>query len=96
MDINTEEGRKKAEELQYLLDDDEYKPWITDLVDSEIKHWQKENNNPKSFNVNDIAKKLTTLLLNENEVIKILKKYRKETAKDILNLFTIKLKALLN
>ena len=43
LDISSEEGKKKAKNLQYLLDDKEYKPWISDKVDSYIKKWQKYN-----------------------------------------------------
>ncbi len=43
LDISSEEGKKKAKSLQYLLDDKEYKPWISDKVDDYIKKWQKHN-----------------------------------------------------
>ena len=45
LDISNEEARKKAKRLQYLLDDMEYKPWITDKVDKGFKAWLELNKN---------------------------------------------------
>lgn len=144
LDLSKEEERKKAKTLQYLLDDSEYKPWITDKVDTIFKKWLQLNKNKidfwkvlynnqklfglresltddqykkaeqrkklnefakefnisynqlikdiKSFNIDEYAKFLTKYIMQEDREIQIIKKYRKETASDILKLVIDKLK----
>lgn len=147
IDITSEEGKKKAKKQQYLLDDKEYKPWISDKVDLYIKKWKNANQDDlefykmlyrlqnkynlneslsdeqqkkislkkelnskakeldmsyndlvkkiKSFNISEISKKLTEILIKDDDEIKIMKQYRKELPSDVLKLFNQKIKSLI-
>jgi len=60
-DLSSKEEENLAKELQYLGDDKEYKPWITDKVDSFLK-------NELVKNLLDMLKKRPELIIEKNSV----------------------------
>lgn len=80
--------------LNYLSDNAEYKPWITDKVEFGIENWI--NKNPKNidslkpFNVENVIGDIFNSLIKDPD-IKMIKSVRKETDKDIINLLRKKL-----
>jgi len=101
LDLDVKDELEKAKSLKYLLDDVEYKPWITDLVNSYMKKLSKDSfqilKNTETeyrkklgdkYSLEDLANSITKYILEEDKVVFIFKKYRKETGSDILKLVT--------
>lgn len=95
LDLDSEEEMKKAKFLQYIADDNEYKPWLTDKVNQWIDDISKET---KLFtsgkSEDDCAILVAKAILEDDDEISILKKLRKESASDILKLATLRIKKL--
>jgi hypothetical protein len=101
LDLDVKDELEKAKSLKYLLDDVEYKPWITDLVNMYMKKLSKDsfqilkNTDTEyrkklgdEYSLEDLANSITKYILEEDKVVFIFKKYRKETGSDILKLVT--------
>lgn len=95
LDLDSEKEMKKAKFLQYIADDNEYKPWLTDKVNQWIDDISKET---KLFtsgkSEDDCAVLVAKAILEDDDEISILKKLRKESASDILKLATLRIKKL--
>ena len=95
LDLDSEKEMKKAKFLQYIADDNEYKPWLTDKVNQWIDDISKET---KLFtsgkSEDDCAVLVAKAILEDDDEISILKKLRKESASDILKLVTLRIKKL--
>jgi hypothetical protein len=107
LDLDSKDELEKAQSLKYLLDDVEYKPWITDLVKRHIKELSKDSfqilKNTETeyrkklgdkYSLEDLANSISKYILEEDKVVFIFKKYRKETGSEILKLVTTALEKL--
>lgn len=107
LDLDAKDELEKAKSLKYLLDDVEYKPWITDLVNRHMKELSKDSfqilKNTETeyrkklkdkYSLEDLANSITKYILEEDKVVFIFKKYRKETGSEILKLVTTALEKL--
>lgn len=107
LDLDAKDELEKAKSLKYLLDDVEYKPWITDLVNRHMKELSKDSfqilKNTETeyrkklkdkYSLEDLANSISKYILEEDKVVFIFKKYRKETGSEILKLVTTALEKL--
>ncbi len=95
LDLDSEEEMKKAKFLQYISDDVEYKPWLSDKVNQWIDDISKETKLFKSGKSEDeCAILVAKAIIEDDDEISILKKLRKESASDILKLVTLRIKKL--
>ena len=107
LDLDAKDELEKAKSLKYLLDDVEYKPWITDLVNRHMKELSKDSfqilKNTETeyrkklkdkYSLEDLANSITKYILEEDKGVFIFKKYRKETGTEILKLETTALEKL--
>jgi hypothetical protein len=107
LDLDSKDELEKAQSLKYLLDDVEYKPWITDLVNRHIKELSKDSfqilKNTETeyrkkledkYSLEDLANSISKYILEEDKVVFIFKKYRKETGSEIVKLVTTALEKL--
>ena len=107
LDLDAKDELEKVKSLKYLLDDVEYKPWITDLVNRHMKELSKDSfqilKNTETeyrkklkdkYSLEDLANSISKYILEEDKVVFIFKKYRKETGSEILKLVTTALEKL--
>lgn len=95
LDLDSKEEMEKAKFLQYISDDAEYKPWLTDKVNKWIDEASKETKIfSKDISEDDCAIMITKAMIEGDYEISILKKLRKESVNDILKLATLRIKKL--
>ena len=95
LNLDSKEEMDKADWLQYVSDDTEYKPWLSDKVNIYVDKFSKKTKiftNGKS--IDDCAIDVVKLILDKDEELILLKKLRKEAASDLLKLVTLRIKKL--